>query len=100
MNQIGIFPFGQPIIPVAQAEKTPKNIFVLGVYASAVHARWIGPDGKRLVTALAVAVPSINSIWASMRDDESIPFLVETLSDRSIIRQPFHSVLNLSSALL
>jgi len=29
-------------------------VFVLGVYSSAVHAQWIGPGGKRLVTALAV----------------------------------------------
>lgn len=28
---------------------------MLGVYASAVHARWIGPDGKNVVKALAVA---------------------------------------------
>lgn len=28
---------------------------MLGVYASAVHARWIGPDGKNVVKAMAVA---------------------------------------------
>jgi uracil-DNA glycosylase len=56
----GIFPFGQPIIPVAQHDRTPKKLFVLGVYASAVHARWVGPNGKNMVTALAVASePSI-----------------------------------------
>jgi uracil-DNA glycosylase len=30
-------------------------VFVLGVYASAVHARWVSTDGKTVVNALAVA---------------------------------------------
>ena len=30
-------------------------MFVLGVYASAVHARWVGIDNKTIVNALAVA---------------------------------------------
>lgn len=50
-----LFPFGQPLRKVEQADRTPKKAFVLGVYASAVHARWIGADGKQKVTALAVA---------------------------------------------
>jgi len=49
------FPFGQPVKKVVQNDRTPKQIFVLGVYASAVHAKWIDADGKNLVTALAVA---------------------------------------------
>jgi uracil-DNA glycosylase len=55
MNSVGIFPFGQPVLPVVQADKTPKRVFVLGVYASAVHARWIGEDGRQKVAAVAVA---------------------------------------------
>lgn len=51
----GQFPFGQPLHDVAQRERNPKSVFVLGVYASAVHARWIGPDGKDVVKAMAVA---------------------------------------------
>jgi hypothetical protein len=39
MNQIGIFPFGQPVLEIVQADRTPKCVFVLGVYASAVHAQ-------------------------------------------------------------
>jgi len=50
-----IFPFGQPVRRVAQQDRRPKKVFVLGVYASAVHARWVGPDGKDVVRALAVA---------------------------------------------
>jgi uracil-DNA glycosylase len=49
------FPFGQPLRPVHQKDRSPKDIFILGVYASAVHAQWRGPDNKVLVTALAVA---------------------------------------------
>jgi len=44
-----------PITPVRQADLNPKRVFVLGVYASAVHARWVADDGKTMVSALAVA---------------------------------------------
>ena len=54
-EQVGTFPFGQPIHPVVQGDTSLKKVFVLGVYASAVHARWVGPDGKTLVRALGVA---------------------------------------------
>lgn len=49
------FPFGQPLKKVVQKDRIPKKAFVLGVYASAVHARWVGADGKQKVAALAVA---------------------------------------------
>lgn len=35
------FPFGEELKPVLQQDRTPKKVFVLGVYASAVHARWV-----------------------------------------------------------
>lgn len=54
-NPLGTYPFGQPLQPVVQTDRTPKKVFVLGVYASAVHARWVSAEGKTLVTALAVA---------------------------------------------
>lgn len=50
-----IYPFGQILHPVVQPDLSPKKAFVLGVYASAVHARWIDKDGNQLVAALAVA---------------------------------------------
>lgn len=50
-----IYPFGSELQKVEQQDKSPKKVFVLGVYASAVHAKWIGADGKVKVTALAVA---------------------------------------------
>ena len=49
------FPFGQQISVVQQRDRTPKKVFVLGVYASAVHACWRGNDKKIKVKALAVA---------------------------------------------
>jgi hypothetical protein len=52
---LGTYPFGQPLRRVVQVDRSPKRAFVLGVYSSAVHARWIGPGGRSLVTALAVA---------------------------------------------
>lgn len=55
MNNLGTFPFGQPVQKVIQTDRTPKKVFVLGVYASAVHARWINPRNKTVVNALAVA---------------------------------------------
>lgn len=49
------FPFGAPLKSLVQEERTRKRVFVLGVYASAVHARWLGSNGRVLVRALAVA---------------------------------------------
>lgn len=49
------FPFGQELKNVIQTDTTPKDVFVLGVYASAVHAKWVDTNGKTLIKALAVA---------------------------------------------
>jgi hypothetical protein len=49
------FPFGRELKTVEQKNKSPKQAFVLGVYASAVHANWIDKNGKQKVKALAVA---------------------------------------------
>jgi len=50
------FPFGQKLTKVQQTETIPKKeVFVLGVYASAVHAKWLDKDGNLKVQALAVA---------------------------------------------
>lgn len=55
------FPFGQELKRVQQMDtKQNKKVFVLGVYASAVHAKWLDTNGKVKVNALAVASePSI-----------------------------------------
>lgn len=49
------FPFGKQLTPVQQKDRTPKKAFVLGVYASAVHAKWADKNGKQKVSAFAVA---------------------------------------------
>lgn len=65
------FPFGQELKKVEQKEKSPKEVFVLGVYASAVHAKWIDKNGKRKVSALAVASePDI--FWTGEKAEEII----------------------------
>lgn len=33
------YPFGEEVHKVVQQDRSPKKVFVLGVYASAVHAR-------------------------------------------------------------
>lgn len=55
MTPVGCFPFGEPVRRLTQVDRRPKNLFVLGVYASAVHAQWVDANGKQLVAALAVA---------------------------------------------
>lgn len=55
LEETGRFPFGQPATrrpPRAPAELA--DLFVLGVYPSALHVRWTRPDGQ-VVGALAVA---------------------------------------------
>lgn len=48
------FPFGKELHPLIQEDTSPKKVFVLGVYASAVHARW-KKNGHIICQALAVA---------------------------------------------
>ena len=49
-----LFPFGQELHPLIQQDQTEKKVFVLGVYASAVHAKWKNKN-KIISQALAVA---------------------------------------------
>lgn len=48
------YPFGEYVRPLAQDDRSQKRVFVLGVYASAVHAKW-KRDGNTVCQALAVA---------------------------------------------
>jgi hypothetical protein len=72
-----VFPFGQTVGVVRQVDRTPKRVFVLGVYASAVHARWVGPepDEREMVKALAVASES-NIFWTG---DETASVLAKII---------------------
>lgn len=68
-SPLGTYPFGGVVKPVVQRDRSPKPLFVLGVYASAVHARWFRPGQTRpAVQALAVASePSI--FWTGERTE-------------------------------
>jgi uracil-DNA glycosylase len=54
-NMKFIYPFGESLQKVKQNDRTPKKVFFLGVYASAVHAKWVDINGNTRVNALAVA---------------------------------------------
>ena len=50
------FPFGLRVDVVRQVDDgRARELFVLGVYASAVHVKWFGPDGRIRIRAMAVA---------------------------------------------
>ena len=49
------FPFGEEVHKLVQQDRSPKKVFVLGVYASAVHAKWKDKNGELVCQALAVA---------------------------------------------
>lgn len=70
-DSVGTFPFGQPVRRLVQQDRSPKRVFVLGVYASAVHARWVGPDGRQKVAALAVASEPV-IFWNGSAADEIV----------------------------
>ena len=71
-NQIPFyFPFGKELTKVEQQDKTPKKVFVLGVYASAVHARWTDANGGQLVSALAIASEP-NIFWTGENAEQII----------------------------
>jgi hypothetical protein len=72
-NMVGnyTFPFGQKVKEVIQQDRTPKRVFVLGVYASAVHAQWIDVNNKTKVKALAVA----SEPYIFWRGDEAEEFI-------------------------
>ncbi len=54
MENYSNFAFGKSVKKVEQKDRTAKKVFVLGVYASAVHAKWVSADGLYSIRALAV----------------------------------------------
>jgi len=54
MNELGTFPFGNPVKKVEQKDRTPKKVFVLGTYSNAVNVRWFTPDEKTYIMGLAI----------------------------------------------
>jgi hypothetical protein len=61
MNPTRAFASGQPILDVVQTDRSPKRVFVLGVYASAVHARWV--ENHRQEKALRREKVPIPPLW-------------------------------------
>ena len=55
MEKPGLFPFGEEVRILNQKDRSPKKFFVIGSYASAVHASWFDMSGKMISRALAVA---------------------------------------------
>lgn len=66
------FAFGTPLTETgpAKPDSLPAHAFVIGVYPSAVHARWDGPD-KVGCAALAVA-PEPYSFWDGADAEERV----------------------------
>ena len=62
------YPFGEYARPLVQEDRSPKKIFVLGVYASAVHARW---KRENNIICLALAVASEPRIFWDGNPDEA-----------------------------
>lgn len=60
MNEPQVYPFGRPVTPRPASASTPRPLFVLGAYPSALHVEWRPTIGK-LVRAIPV-------------DDEPEPF--------------------------
>lgn len=55
MESFGTFPFGEKVRRLIQKDQTPKKYFVIGSYASAVHATWRSAEDKIFSKALPVA---------------------------------------------
>ncbi len=92
MTEKYYFPFGQELKKVAQKDRSPKEAFVLGVYASAVHARWIDKNGKQKVSALAVA--SEPEIFWTGENAEAIIKDICIPADLGILTVPIGNKLN------
>lgn len=86
------FPFGQSLKKVEQKDRNSKKAFVLGVYASAVHARWVDKNGKSKVSALAVA--SEPEIFWKGEDAEEIISKINITSELGKLLVPKAKQLN------
>jgi hypothetical protein len=71
VSTLGTSPFGQPVLPVWQRDRSAQQVFLLGVYAGTVHARWIGSDNRTRIAAAAVASePEI--FWSGDNTDDIV----------------------------
>jgi hypothetical protein len=71
------FPFGSRIEKVIQTDKSPKKAFVLGVYAGAVHAKWVDKYGKVIINPIGIASePEI--FWKG--NDDYVEYKIDSIS--------------------
>lgn len=90
------YPFGEYVRPLVQEERSPKKVFVLGVYASAVHAKW--KKGNSVVCQ-ALAVASEPRIFWDGNPDEAKEIISRIcIPDELGVLEPAGSHLNGPSA--
>jgi hypothetical protein len=53
-NNLGTFPFGNPVLRVQQTDRIPKPVFILGVYSSAVFAQFKPANSKSTIKYLPI----------------------------------------------
>jgi hypothetical protein len=78
MEVVERFPFGAPIQPVTWQQAGPKPVMVIGVYPSAVHARWVDVDGRTRIRAVAMANEP-EPFWTGQDADDHIAAVTATV---------------------
>ncbi len=88
MQYLGKFPFGAEIKRIEQKDKSPKRFFVIGSYASAVHAEWKSGEGKIITKSLPVEnEPEI--LWTGPPSEtSSIIAQISVSEEIGILRYP------------
>ena len=67
------YPFGAPVRSVARQPSGHRRVFILGAYPSALHIRWIPPDGSNLGAVRALAVDNEpEPFWDGADDAELV----------------------------
>lgn len=69
-----LFPIWTRIKKVEQRDKSPKKAFVLGVYASAIHARWAVETATRFINWFYKELDIISPILIKTKTVKQISF--------------------------
>lgn len=86
------FPFGQPVQPVTWQHPGPKPVLIIGVYPSAVHARWVDANGHTQIRAVAVANEP-EPFWTGQDADTHVSAVAATVPDAvgQLVPAPGHN---------
>jgi hypothetical protein len=76
------FLFGRPVRATRPSSSKPCSLFVLGAYPSALHVRWVAPEGHVLIQAVAVDNEP-EPFWDGSGEDELIARWAEDVGFRS-----------------